>query len=254
LRKIGYILLVLVFTSGCSALRKQKGSYSPGVIESHGVNLIDRILNQNLTSKSFYIERAEFIIRSDDGEKSGLGTMKFLYPDKFLISIKGNSGIEVARIFLSGDSIKINDKMNKRLFYGSTSYLKEKYGVTTSILPVILGDYVNDEKIDSSKINCINGNFNINGIVKNVKVQYLFDCELAKSKLTIPEENRNGNGLEIRYGKFFNVNNINAPGIIEISDKHRNTTIEIRIDKIDIPWEGTIDFIPGRQYEIIRLL
>jgi len=244
----------LVCSSGCSALRKQKVSYGPVAIESEAENLSERILDQNLTSRNFYIERAEFKIKSDDGEKSGIGTVKFLYPDRFLISLKGNTGIEVARIFLTGDSVMINERMSKRFYYGSTTYLKAKYGITTSILPVILGDYVNDEKIDDNMINCVNGNFYINGIVKNVKVRYLIDCELGKSKVTLPEENLSGNGLEIRYGKFFNVNNINAPGIIEISDKHRNTTIEIRIEKISIPWEGTIDFIPGKQYEKIHLL
>ena len=58
-------------------------------------------------------------------------------PDKFLISIKSHTGIEVARIFLTGDSIMINDRINKKLYYGSTSYLKNKYGLTTAVFPVI---------------------------------------------------------------------------------------------------------------------
>ena len=69
------------------------------------VNLYESIINQNLTVRSFFIERAEFKIISNDGEKSGIGTIKFLMPDRFLISIKSKTGIEVARIFLTGDSI-----------------------------------------------------------------------------------------------------------------------------------------------------
>ena len=63
----------------------------------------------------------------------------------------------------------INDRFNKKLYYGSTSYLKSKYGVTTALLPVFLGDYVNDQKLDSTKIKCIDGKLNILGIINNVK-------------------------------------------------------------------------------------
>ncbi len=132
------------------------------------------------------------------------------------------------------------------LFYGSANYLTEKYGFTTGVLPVILGDYVNDSKVDTTKIKCNKGNFSIDGLVKDVRIRYLMDCNLAKSTMTMPYENINGSGLQIKYDDFFNVDKINVPGRIEISDKQRNTTLEIRIQKITIPWEGTIDFIPGR--------
>ena len=68
-------------------------------------NLYESIVNQNLTGKSFLLKEPNSKSEADDGEKSGLGTVKFLMPDKFLISIKSNAGIEVARIFLTGDSI-----------------------------------------------------------------------------------------------------------------------------------------------------
>ena len=41
---------------------------------------------------------------------------------------------------------------------------------------------------------------------------------------------------------------------LNISEKQTNTRIEIKILKIVIPWEGSIEFIPGKQYEKIHLL
>jgi hypothetical protein len=216
--------------------------------------LNERIVNQNLTRRSFYIGRAEFKIKSSVGEKSGLGTVKFLMPDKFLISIKSKSGIEVARIFLSGDSVMVNDRFNKRLYYGSTSYLKSKFGVTTAMLPVLLGDYVNDQKFDSARIKCTDGKLNVLGIINNVRVKYLIDCELGKNILTVPEDMEDENSLVIRYSEFIKGSNINSPGKIEISERKSSTIIEIRIQEIVSPWNGVIDFIPGKQYEKIHLL
>jgi hypothetical protein len=252
LRKVTYILLIIILTGACAVSRRQKRENNAS--SNTQFDLFESIVNQNLTNRSFFIERAEFKIRNEEGEKSGIGTIKFLMPDKFLISIKSHTGIEVARIFLNGDSIMINDRIDKKLFYGSTSYLKSKYGLTTAILPVVLGDYVNDYKLDSTRINCIEGKLDIDGIVKNVKVNYQIDCNYGKSLLTIPDDSANVNGLQIRYSEFFKINGLSTPGRIEISDKLDNTVIQIMIEKIIIPWEGSIEFIPGKLYEKIPLL
>jgi hypothetical protein len=254
LRKIAFILTFTVLSAGCAVNRKQARTASSSSTAAQLINLYESILIQNLTSRSFYIERAEIRIKSSEGEKSGLGTVKFMIPDKFLISIKSIGGIEVARIFLTGDSIMINDRFNKRLYYGSESYLKNKYGVTTSLLPVLLGDYVNEQKLDSNKISCTDGKLSVIGKVNSVKIKYLIDCELGKSVMAMPEGKNEENSLEIRYNEFFRVNNINFPGKIDIIEKLNNTTIEIKIQKIITPWEGVIEFIPGKQYEKILLL
>jgi hypothetical protein len=254
LRKIVYILLILVLSASCSVSRKQKRGGKESIRSSRTDYLFDNILNQNLTARSFFIEKAEFVIKSGNEEKSGLGTVKFLLPDKFLITIKSHAGIEVARIYFTGDSIMINDRFGKKTYYASASFLKSKYGITTAVLPVILGDYVNDVRLDSSNMKCSEGILEVDALVKSLSIKYKISCDNGKSIETIPEPDFNDNGIDIKYGDFFKVNNMNAPGIITISDSQNNTVIEIRIQKITIPWEGTIDFIPGKQYEKIHLL
>ena len=252
MRKIIFILIIFILNFGCAVNKKysKTGSSDIGASEE---GIYAGLMNQNLTGKSFFIERAEFKISSDGGEKSGLGTVKFLKPDKFLISIKTIVGIEVARIFLKEDSIFINDRFNKKLYYGSASYLKSKYGVTTSLLPVLLGDYVNDQKTVKKKINCIDGKFSILGIIDNIHVKYQVDCELGKTILASQEDIREESTLNIKYSEFFSSDGINTPGKIEIVEGKTNTTIEIHIRKMISPWDGVIDFIPGKQYDKIHL-
>lgn len=252
MRKIVHIFLISIVFVSCSVGRRQKRTSGEVTIQSSQVSYED-IVNQNITSKSFFVERAEFRIKTEEGEKSGLGTIKFLTPDKFLISIKSNTGIEIARIYLTGDSLMINDRMDKKFFYGSTSFLKKKFGFTTSILPLIFGDYINDAGSGSGKIECADGTLNIVGSVKDVRIEYQIDCEHGKSILALPEVEGNVSGLSIKYGDFFNVNSINIPEKIEIAEGQRSTVIEIKIEKIIIPWDGKIEFIPGKQYEKIHL-
>jgi len=253
LRKIVFILTIVGLISGCATKKRSARTSDAAIGISSRDSLYESIQNQNLTGRSFFIERAEFKIRTGEGEKSGIGTIKFVKPDNFLISIKSFAGIEIARIFLTGDSVFINDRFNKRLYYGSTSYLKSKYGITTKLLPVLLGDYVNDKKIERNEIRCDNGKLYILGIINDIGVKYFIDCGLGKSIMTVPEVGNDENSIEIKYTGFIRPDGINTPGKIEIIEKKSNTTIQIDIQKMISPWSGTIDFIPGKQYDKIHL-
>jgi hypothetical protein len=140
------------------------------------------------------------------------------------------------------------------MYYGSASFIKSKYGITTSVLPVILGDYVNDIALDTTKMDCAGGKVEVNATVKSLKIRYQIDCEKGKPVVALPENDFGENDIELSYGEFFKINDLFTPGLIEISDKLNHTIIEIRILKITIPWEGTIEFIPGKQYQKIHLL
>jgi hypothetical protein len=254
LRKITWILIIFVFCSGCFVGRKRKNNIEAININAESGNILQSIVNQNITKKSFFIDKAEFRIVSGGGEKSGIGTIKFILPDKYLVSIKSNAGIEIARIYLNGDSIVLNDRFNKKLYYGSASDLKRKFGLTTSILPVILGDYINNEIGNESNPDCIDGKINIDAIINDIRIKYIIDCKYGKSIMTSPANDRNSSGMKIEYSNFFRSGGINIPGLIDISEKQNNTRIQIKIQRIMIPWEGSIEFIPGRQYEKIHLL
>ena len=254
MRKIGYILIAVILVSGCSVERRHKRSIGIANAGKEGVDIRERLVSQNITLGSFYVEKAEFRVIGGDDEKRGIATVKFVMPDKFLVSIKSIGGIEFARIYLEGDSIQINDRMDKKLYYGSASYVKRKYGLTTAVLPVILGDYINEDTADSTRVKCREGNFSVKGKVRKLIVNYIVDCKLGKIIQAIPGESGMDSGLMFSYSDFFQVNGINIPGRIEVSDKLKNTRIEIKILKLSIPLEGTIDFIPGRQYEKIPLL
>lgn len=253
MQKVVAILAVIFFCCSCAVSRK-KTIRNKSYNEKEGALVFKKIEDQNISSNSFFIERAEFSIKTEGVERSGLGTIKFKKPDRFLISIKSKTGIEAARIYITTDSVKVNDRINKKLYYGSVTDIKKKYGFTDALVPVILGDFINESIIDKDTIKCHNGEFKFDGIIKGRSINYVIDCVFGKSIITIPETGFEDHTIEINYSEFFLVNNINIPGKIEISDKLDKLSIEISIKKITFPWEGEIDFMPGKQYEKIHLL
>lgn len=216
--------------------------------------LFESIRKQNITNNSFFIQKAEIEISGREGNEKFLASIKFKNPDKYLISLKGKTGIEAARIFLSDDTLLVNDRINRKQYCGTPEYLKIKYGITASVLPVIFGDYIDDNMINKSNAECSNGKLDIDCIINGIKIKYVIDCIKGKCISEIIENGLNSKRMEIQFTDFFKKEKNLIPGKIEILDLQRETTIKIRIKKVVSPWEGNIEFIPGNKYEIIQLL
>jgi hypothetical protein len=247
-------MLVLALSAGCSVSRKEK-TKSEGIgTGSDSKVVLESIVNQNITSNSFFIEKAEFKITSNIFEQSGIASIKFRKPDEYLISLRSKTGIEAARIYLSKDSILINDRINKRFYYGTSSFLKRKYGISTSLLPVIFGDFISDKLTGNNDFNCFQGKRSIEGLVKTVRIEYVIDCALKKIIMAAPMDRISDLIIKVKYGRFIKAGSTSTPSTIEIIDDKKGTSIDIKILRINSPWEGTMEFIPGKQYEKIQLL
>lgn len=254
MRKIAIILLLGIFSTSCSVTRN-KGERNLEISKDLlSGNILESIKKQNITNRSFFIQKAEIEIITQNGKLKLIGNIKFENPDKYLISIKNRTGIEGARIYISNDTILVNDRINKKLYSGSSLYLKRKYGITTSFLPLIFGDILLDEKNEEGKEKCSGDKLNIDYLVQGVLLNYDIDCKKRKIILVNQINNFVQKGIEIKYESFINSGNILIPTIIELEDSQFNTTIKIRIVKIEFPWNGSVEFVPGKGYELIELL
>jgi hypothetical protein len=253
LRKINFILLLLVLSVGCSVIRTGRKGNSGMSDAISPVKILESVKKQNITSNSFFIQKAEIQISGREGTEKMLGSIKFESPDRYLISIKSLTGIEAARIFISGDTILVNDRMNRKQYSGSNHYLVKEYGLKTSLIPIIFGDYITDNLSENMTI-CSNGKSDINVTTAGIKINYIIDCQNEKIILATTESRQNGKGIEIHYNDFYKNRNIFFPREIEIKNIQRETTVDIKIKKIESPWSGKVEFIPGIGYELIRLL
>ena len=253
MQKIVFILLLVYLISGCSVNRIRRNAANDQISESREISLKDDLLNQNLSNQSFFIQKAEIEVIGQDGSEKLLGTIKFKSPDNYLISIRSRTGIEAARIFITDDTILINDRINRKQFCGSPDDLKGKYGVTTSLLPLLFGDYIDFKLNEIEDIQCSNGRIARDVNIEGIKIRYIIDCERRKPIVTTGESGLNDEVLEIQYNEFFKSEKKVIPGKIVIMEARSETTIVIKIRKIEIPWTGVIEFVPGNRYEIIQL-
>ena len=217
-------------------------------------NVLESIENQNITNTSFFIQKAEIEVENLERKEEFISNIKFEYPDRYLISIKSKSGIEGVRIYVSKDTILANDRINKKMYVGTPFYFKRKFGLSQKILPRIVGDIILEKNEEIEKEKCSGDELSIDQSIAGILLNYSIDCNKKKIIDVVQINDSNREGVKIKYGNFFKNGNILVPRFIEYSDAQSNTKIRIKIIRIERPWYGKVEFVPGRGYELIELL
>ena len=134
----------------------------------------------NLSNNDFNVKRADVVLNVNGDEQKFIASFKYKLPGIWLISMKSNTGIEAARAWITADTVLINDRLHKKLYYGKSNSLEEKYGIAVRAIPVLMGDFIEaDRKIDNS-IDCIEGIDEEVEKFENCKVEYVISCRENK--------------------------------------------------------------------------
>lgn len=243
---------LIVLTLGCSGIRRTGRSAAD---ISGGGNFISAeiLKSRNLTNNNFFIQKAEIEVSTEEMSGKFIASIKFVIPDKYLISVRSRAGLEVARIFLSSDTVLINDRINRKLYHGDPEFVNIRYGIPLDIMPILLGDYISGNETDNQNMKCSGGMGKVENIVRGLKVNYTVDCRKAKIAKAEQEGSMRNVITEIEYYDFGKLGNIMIPGLIRIKHLRTKTSVILKIGKTESPWEGNINFIPGSRYELIEL-
>jgi Domain of unknown function (DUF4292) len=239
---------------GCSVTRNVIVETQDKSNRYNSDNVAESVRQQNITNSGFIIGKAEIEINKNKSKEKYLANIKYDPPDKYLISLKSRSGIEGARIYLTNDTILVNDRINQIEYYGTSFYLRKKYGFSMSVMPLIFGDLVVEENFKNPENKCLEDNLKFEFKVKGIALNYIIDCKKRKVILVEQINNLAQPGIRIKYDRFHILGDILVPEAIELEDYQYNTTIRIKILKIEKPWKGNIKFIPGKGYELIELV
>jgi hypothetical protein len=143
--------------------------------------LIEQVKALNITNNDFNILKAEIEVANDMDKRRMICSIKYKKPGKYLLSIRSMAGIEAVRVFITEDTVMINDRLSKKLYYGDPDYLLGKYGITVAVIPVILGDFVSDIS-DNEQSECKNGETILRKTESYTELIYNIDCK--KKKIT----------------------------------------------------------------------
>lgn len=242
---------LLAIVTGCSGIRKAGRSAGKGK-DVKGTVAITDLENQNLSNHNFYIQKAEVDFDSPNSGLSFIATIKYVIPDQYLISLRMKTGIEIARIYLDSDTVLANDRINRKLIHGEPSALSARYGIPLDIIPVIFGDFIGDSSDEQQQVNCENGTVSVGTYIKGVKLVYDIDCGQRKP-VQVRQESYSGITSGIQYDDFIKNGDGSIPRLITLTHHESGSTVKIKVEKIEAPWNGTIEFVPGSRYEHVEL-
>ena len=252
MRKVIIFLILIAAGLGCSVLRVEKyGEEDLSAISSSEV-FMRNIIKQNLTSQSFFIQKALIQLSAEGGKEKFLANVKFQPPDTFLISLRMNNGIEVLRIFTSNDTIIILDRIKRKQYYGSDQYLIKRFGLSTNILPLIFGDFISSNYYDNA-FKCSKGKSNMIEIINEAQISYVIDCNKMKCTQANIEFKANTDRIGLFYSNFTKNGGVRIPGKILITDRKNEIELLIEIKKYLFPWNGNVELTSGTKYEMIQL-
>jgi hypothetical protein len=254
LQKIVKIFILLAVCGGCTVMKK--GADEKKSVPGHvaGLNFYEKVLMNNISNKSFYISRANIVFERAGNAISGFANIKFKFPDKYLVSIRSFGGFEIVRVFLSSDTLLINDRINRKLMYGEPAYLKKKFGIEPSMISVIFGDFYYNENAGIDAVDCDKGLNKSTFKIGKYNGLFTFDCEKKKVVATSLESAKIKSYLLFNYKDFDESGSIIYPTSISVEQEDEAIRILIEIKSIEYDWEGEIDFIPGIKYEKVELI
>lgn len=243
----------LLIIAGCSGVRRAGKSNNESRFESGKTVTFENIVKHNISNQNYFIEKANVEVFSGGAGMSFMATVKFVMPDEYLISLRMIAGIEAARIYINSDTVLINDRLNRVLYYGDPERLGVKYGITPELIPVIFGDFISDETGKGNISECQNSKVFLDTFVKGAKLYYEVDCGKMKISGLQQEGSMNNSLSELKYSDFIRSGNVLTPSLIRFLHNSSGSSVDIKIDRILIPWDGKIEFIPGNRYEKIQL-
>lgn len=240
------ILLFLVISSGCTSRLFISGETRNSEIYSPE-ELLSRTIKNNISLDSYLIGKGDILIQNGNTKSKFLFTGKFERPDKFLFSLKSFTGIEGARIYLTKDTILVNDRVNKRILYGKPDNIERMTGIPYNFFNMVFGDLIIQDEITGINMERVNKQLVIKQKSKNVSIRSVVETRISKvSSASLADQVRREEIL-LKYSKFSKEMK-HFPEIIEIQDKSRNIYAKIRLKKIEMHWDGKIEFVPGQGY------
>ena len=208
-------------------------------------NILKEILSKNFSYQSFY---AKIKINFDDGMQNLNATLYIhLLKDSLIwVSITGPLNIEVSRILITKDSIKVMDKFEKIALLRGIDYLQDVTGLPVNFVAM-------EEMITGQPLfmDTTLESFSANGpnIVLNTKYKNILNAAEADTSshniikyLLVDANNPPLRSCTINNSNFANSDSVNIPQQRNIII-HGDNTISINLEYKEFYWNENLSYV-----------
>lgn len=248
------MIMILFIAAGCKS-RKVVSATNPQpgiIIPSNKVN-IDDIIKRETGFKTFSTKAKSTIELDGNGNDVTLN-IRIKKGEIIWASITAIAGIEIARIYITPDSIKLLNRTNSEFIRKPFSFIHEYVGSQidfNALEAVLVGNSLPFALKKQSKLPS-EGNIVLSGVEDNLeyKITYSEILKVINILLDNPELRQK---LEMQYADYTKIADKQIPAFVKITSNIKGKSVLLNMEYSNIVIDAPLDFpfnIPNR-YTII---
>jgi hypothetical protein len=212
--------------------------------------IVTSVAKKNISDSGFYIKKAVVDYSDATNNLKFLLSVKHNRNGEYLAIARAMAGLELFRIYITSDTILINDRLNQTLSVGNGRYLKENFSLDFNSLVYLFGDFYYTENLKSYSSGCLMGTKQFTDYIGNEKVDIKIDCNDGKVVYTKLIDELRNHSVSLTFFNFIKNGNMTYPEKTDMIFSENKIGLNIDIQSIDLDWNGEIDFVSGSDYKL----
>lgn len=248
-KKITDVLIVVTLIASmtsCSTSRKSRTERPESSMVGTGWYRYSDIYNNNISNKGFFVSKAGVEIFMEGNRERFSISVRKDNSGRWLASVRSFAGIEVMRVYADSEQVILLDRLARRATVMNWSELYQDFGLTYSILPVLVGDMPEMRSQSRTRVRCDSMNEYSSG---TIDFSMLADCLRLRPGTMVLKEKGNNREITVTAEQFGAIDGLNYTSVIEVREKGGLFHVKLSIDNLEIPWMGEIEFSIPSNYK-----
>lgn len=252
-------LILVVATNSC----KSKKVVSTAPVETklpqqQGPTPTEVVLNTidaNTNNFSFYQSRAKANYK-DDKQKVELDINLVMEKDQYIwMSVTAILGIEVARIMITQDSVKILDRLHRKYIATDFGYIQRISNVPlklNNLQNLIIGNAVFNNSVQKSVVDTILGALSVSTLINSQKQTTFYNTNYKVNRTLIAEQNQSRQ-LNITYPTYGTFSQNQYPTAMNINIRaEKNVECTFELSNFVFTKKREVQFTVPSGYEVVK--
>jgi outer membrane biogenesis lipoprotein LolB len=252
------LLLVMVTAFGCKSKKVTRTETIKTNLPQQGPTPIEVVLNTidaNVNNFSFYQSRAK-VNYKDDNQKVELDINLVMEKDQYIwMSVTAVLGIEVARIMITQDSVKILDRLHRKYIATDFDYIQRLSNVPlklNNLQNLIIGNTVFGNSVQKSVVDTILGAISVSTIINTQKQTTFYNANYKVNRTLIEEQNQSRQ-LNITYPTYSAFDQNVYPNAMNINIRaEKNLECTFELSNFVFTKKRETQFTVPSGYEVVK--
>jgi outer membrane biogenesis lipoprotein LolB len=251
-------LLLIVATNSCKSKKVVSTKPVETKLPQQGPTPTEVVLNTvdaNTNNFSFYQSRAK-VNYKDDKQKVELDVNLIMEKDQYIwMSVTAVLGIEVARIMITQDSVKILDRLHRKYIAADFDYIQRMSNVPlklNNLQNLIVGNTVFNNSVQKSVVDTILGALSVSTLINTQKQTTFYNTNYKVNRTLIAEQNQSRQ-LNITYPTYATFDQNVYPSALNINIRaEKNIECTFELSNFVFTKKRETQFTVPSGYEVVK--